>query len=507
MKIEKSSMKILNVNQIREADLYTIENEPIADIDLMERASQKMAQWFVKKIKKSRKLVFIAGMGNNGGDGYAVARLLIERGYEVEVFQLAYSVHFSPSAKVNFERYSKIKPIHVIHQAEDFPQKLSDVIFIDAIFGSGLSRPVQGFVGEIIRKMNDLENTIISIDVPSGLFIDKSNQSVEGKIVEADFCLSLQFPKKAFLFAENQYYVKGFTIIDIGLHPSFIGAVETQDYFLERKDVKKLLKKRDKFSHKGTFGHGLLVAGSYGMFGAAILASRAALRSGAGLITTHIPNQGMNALQIANPEIMLRFDPHEKYISDIPQSPKYNAIALGPGIGTNEITIRAFLDFLNQNTIPLVLDADALNILALHKHELKGIPKNSILTPHPKEFERLFGKSENDFEKHQLLIKKAVELQVFIVLKGAHTSIAFPDGKVYFNSTGNSGMATAGSGDVLTGILLGLLASGYSSEEATLIGVFLHGKAGDLAVRKKTSVSLISSDIIAHISSAFNELF
>jgi NAD(P)H-hydrate epimerase len=501
------NMKILDVKRIREADLYTIQHEPIADIDLMERASRQMFQWFIKKFSRKQKFVVVAGMGNNGGDGYAVARLLLERGYDVDVYQLAYSSRFSASAEINFNRFSQLKPVHIIRNEEDFSASEEGILIVDAIFGSGLSRPAKGLAAAVIRKINESQNRIVSIDVPSGMFIDKSNKAENGEIVKADFCLTLQFPKKAFLFADNQEYVKAFKIIDIGLHKDYINGVQVDDFYLQKKDVKNRLKKRGKFSHKGTYGHGLLIAGSYGMFGAAILASKAAIRAGAGLITSHIPGLGMNAMQIANPEIMLRLDENEKNISDLPMEARFNAIAVGPGIGTQPVTIQAFIRFLELNTLPLILDADALNILAAHKQELKNIPHGSILTPHPKEFERLFGKSENDFERYELLKMKARELQAYIVLKGAHTAIACPDGKVFFNSTGNPGMATAGSGDVLTGIMLGLMTSGYKAEDTALIAVYLHGKAGDIAARKKGYESLLSGDIITYLPDAFLSIY
>ncbi len=499
-------MKILSVEQIRKADQYTIELEPISDIALMERAAQKIVHWLIENIEKKTKFYFFVGKGNNGGDAYAVARLINEQGYQTFVYSIGLPEKQSDSCQINCQHYLKLGSVSPILSIDDFPHIGSNDVIVDGIFGSGLSRPVTGFYGQIIKEINTLDNIVIAIDIPSGLFADQSNTLFDGAVIEANKTLSFQFPKKAFLFPENYKYVGEFEILDIGLHPKYIEEVKCTDFFITRDEIKQKLKIRTKYSHKGTFGHGLLMAGSYGKYGAAILAARASIRSGAGLITAHLPSTAMNAMQVAAPEIMISFDNDDQILTHLPILDNYNAIACGPGIGKDILTQNLLDNLFDKIQVPLVLDADALNIISENKDLLIKIPPNTILTPHPKEFERLFGKTKNNFERYELLKEQAQRLNLIIILKGAHTEIAFPDGVVFFNSTGNPGMATAGSGDVLTGILLGLLTAGYTSENAALLGVYLHGLSGDIAVENLAAESLIASDIINNLAKAFNKL-
>ena len=498
-------MKILSAGQIREADAYTIRNEPISDIDLMERAARSMAQWCEKEIGKQHRLVFFAGAGNNGGDAYALARMLAGKQYETLVYRVDYSPRLSMSCETNLKRYAQHHPVHTVKTAEDLPALRKGDIVFDGIFGSGLSRPVTGVLGDLLEAINRYDNLRIAIDVPSGLFIDTITPAA-GKIFRADIVLSLQFPKRSFLFAENQDYVGKFHIIDIGLHPDFIEKVEVKDYFLRQEEIIKIRKKRKKFSHKGTYGHGLLIAGGYGKYGASILAARAAIRAGAGLITAHLPATTVGIMQTAAPEIMLSIDPDEKYFSQTPPLTAYNAIAIGPGLGLEDRSRKAVLELVQNTEIPLIIDADGLNILAQHPAALSHLPSHSILTPHPKEFARLFGETENSFHRLERLREKAMELQIYILLKGAYSALATPQGEIFHNSTGNPGMATAGSGDVLTGILLGLRASGYNPPETALLGMYIHGLAGDIAARKRAYESLIAGDIIDSLGEAFLQL-
>ncbi len=498
-------MKILSTEQIREADAYTIRHEPISDIDLMERAARSMAHWCTKEISRDRRLIFFTGTGNNGGDGYALARLLETEGFETLVFRLDYSPRLSASCKTNLECYSHHHPVHLVKSPEDLPQLRKDDIIFDGIFGSGLSRPVTGVLGDLIEAINRYDNRRIAIDVPSGLFIDKPTP-VEGKIFKADTVLSLQFPKRSFMFSENQDYTGEFHIIDIGLHPDFIEKVEVNNYFVLQEEVAKIKRKRKKFSHKGTYGHGLLIAGGYGKYGASVLAARAAIRAGAGLITTHLPSTAVPIMQTAAPEIMLSIDKDEKFFSQLPDLSPYNALAIGPGLGLESKPRKAVLELIQKADFPLIIDADGLNILAGHPAALSQLPPHSILSPHPKEFARLFGETKDSYHRLELLRQKAGELNIYILLKGAYTALATPEGDIFHNSTGNPGMATAGSGDVLTGILLGLRASGYSPVETALLGMYVHGLAGDIAARKQGHESLIAGDIIASLGEAFLQL-
>jgi NAD(P)H-hydrate epimerase len=503
-------MKIFNTGQIREWDAYTIENEPIASVELMNRASKTFADWFISAFPDpQRPIIVFAGTGNNGGDGLAVARLLHWQMREVKVVICDFSGKRSPDFQEQLSVTKAIKDIEIItlDDLNDFLNDLNDfngAIIIDALFGSGLTRPLEGKWAQVIDFLNRLPNEIVSVDLPSGLFADRHTPG--DAIVMADRTFSFETPKLAFFFPENAAYVGEWSFRSIGLHPDFYEKTETPFHFLTKKDVAKLVKPRAKFSHKGTYGHALLVAGNYGKMGAAVLAAKACLRAGTGLLTVHAPRCGNLVLQTAVPEAMFSADRRARFWTEAPDLQPYSAIGVGCGISQIPETAAALSSLLQKAEMPLVLDADALNLLAQNPEWWRFVPRNSILTPHPKEFERLFGKSENDFERNELQRQKAQEHGVFIILKGAHTVIACPDGACYFNSTGNPGMATGGSGDVLTGILTGLLAQGYSPRDTTLLGVFLHGLAGDLAAAELGEAALIAGDLTDFLGKAWKDL-
>jgi len=498
-------MKILPIEKIKEADAYTIYNEPVADIDLMERAAKRCYKWFIRNIKKNTKINVVCGPGNNGGDGLAIARMLALKGYNIDVYFLRITENISPSCKFNYDRLFNIRDVRIYDLTEEdpLPEIEGEDIVIDAIFGSGLSKPVEGFPAKLISHLNKNNAVVIAIDVPSGLFCDESNVDNPGAIIEADYTLTFQFPKYAFFFSENVRHVGLWEVLPIGIHEDFIEEVVVDNYLIEKQMSRGILRPRAKFSHKGHFGHALLIAGGYGKMGAAVLASRACLRAGAGLLTTHIPKSGYDIIQTAVPEAMACVDSGENYFSDLIDLTKYNAIGIGPGIGQAKETANA-LKVLIQNThVPLIFDADAINILGENKTWLSFLPKNCIFTPHPKEFERLAGKSSNDFERNQLQREFSEKYHAYVVLKGAHTAVTCPDGTCYFNVSGNPGMATGGSGDVLTGVILGLMAQYYHPKEACILGVFVHGLSGDIVWKKRSMESLIASDIIENLGEAF----
>jgi NAD(P)H-hydrate epimerase len=497
-------MKIFSVEQIRRLDEYTIEHEPIPSIELMERASRTFFQWFEKKFPGKQRRVFVfAGPGNNGGDGLAIARMLSRDFYEVKAFLLKMGAELSTDCASNFKTLKKYRycPYEEIEKGAKMPVLPEGCIVIDAIFGSGLSRPVEGYWADLIEHLNSLNITRVSVDIPSGMFAD---QPTQGVCILADYTFSFEMPKLSFFFGENYHRVGEWSYGSIGLHPAFIKKEPTNWHLVDEALVKPILHRRKKFDHKGMFGHALLVAGGYGKVGAAILASRACLRSGAGLVTVHAPKCAYEILQIAFPEAMVSVDDHQFAVTSMHENvSKFKAIGIGCGIGTNELTARGMAELLKKVNYPVVLDADGLNLLAGHPDFFSLVPHGSILTPHPKEFERMFGATADHFAANELLRCKARELGLYILLKGANTAIACPDGNCYFNSTGNPGMATGGSGDVLTGILTGLLAQGYSPFEACVLGVFLHGFAGDLAAEDLQQEALLASDITDHLGKAF----
>lgn len=504
-------MKILPVEKIREADAFTIENEPVASIDLMERAASKVYDWFMKRCKtKEVSVKIFCGIGNNGGDGLALARMLFFTGIIPQVFIVRFSDKMSSDCEVNFNRLKEETetPMYDIFSEDDFPLINEKDIVVDAIFGSGLNRNIEGFAAELISHLNNNNAIRIAIDIPSGLFADGGQQSmfiahssqlIAHSIFKADYTLSFQFPKLAFMFPENDAFVGRWEVLDIGLHKDFIDNVETLNFYTTEDMAMPILRKRTKFSHKGTYGHALLVAGSTGKTGAALLAAEACLRTGVGLLTAHLPKDALLPMQIYLPEAMTSIDKSETHCTEIDDIIPYTAIGVGPGIGKNAETATLLKKIIQEATQPLVLDADALNIISENPTWLSFLPDNTILTPHPKEFERLFGKTNDSYERLELQRKMSVIHNIIIVLKGAHTAITFPNGTCFFNSTGNPGMATAGSGDVLTGMILSLLAQRYTPQEAALLGVYLHGKAGDKAAKEIGENSMIARDIVKSI--------
>lgn len=496
-------MKILNPTQIQKVDLFTIENEPIASIDLMERAAKSCTKRILELYPDRDTPICIGvGPGNNGGDGLAIARLLYQEGYLIQVFVLALGGQQSQDFSTNYERLESLRMLDLIsvQEVENIPHLGAGTVFIDAFFGSGLNRPLNGLAAQVVEHINQMPVQRISIDIPSGLFADRHTT---GPTIQADRTLSLQLPKLAFFMAENSSSVGLWEIIPIGLSNEAIENAPTQNFTIEESTIRSRFRKRHTYDHKGTFGHILLISGSYGKMGAALLAGEAVLRTGAGLLTIHIPECGYQIVQTHLPEAMVHVDPHRSVTTAPPCHGDYECIAMGPGIGTNDLTAQGLLQFLKNVKSPLVLDADALNLIAAHNWQ-NQIPAATVLTPHPKEFERLFGKADDGFARLELLREQAKKLHCYILLKGAHTAIALPDGTIYFNCTGNPGMATAGSGDVLTGILASLIGQGYPPADACLMGVYLHGLAGDLAASKWSQEAMIARDIIYQLGAAFN---
>ncbi len=502
-------MKIFRSDQIKKIDEYTIKNEPISSTDLMERAAMQLFSWIVGRYGRAEHFVVFTGPGNNGGDGLALARMLSRNEYSVEVYYVNISEKKSADWEVNLHRLENETNIKVVflNSTDQFPAITSDEIIIDGIFGSGLTRSVSGLAGEIIRKINNSDyKLIISIDIPSGLFGEDNKGNSYDNIIKANFTLSFQFPKLSFMFADNAPFIGEWHILPIGLHKNAILNTITPYNYLENENILTLLKKRKKFDHKGNFGHGLLISGSLGKMGAAVLGAGAAMHTGIGLITCHVPSCGNIIMQCSVPEAMISIDKSERYISSVPELAGYNAVGIGPGIGTEPGTMKAVHNLLTVCKKPVVIDADALNILSMNKDWLSMIPEGAILTPHVKEFERLTGKTWDCFNRLQKQREFSEKYNCIVVLKGAHTSVSSPEDIVQFNSSGNPGMATGGSGDVLTGIILSLLAQGYDSYNAAVLGVYLHGVAGDLAAGKSSYESIIASDIINSIGEGFNKI-
>lgn len=497
-------MKIFTSKQIKEHDQYTILHEPIASIDLMERAATILTDALINQWPGELTFCIVCGAGNNGGDGLAMARMLHKHNYKVIVYLLDASNRSDDNQK-NLKKLPSDITKFEIKDTDALLEIPSDAVIIDAIFGTGLSREPESLFAQCIKSINRLSNPVIAIDVPSGLGCEYTPWMYNSEhIVRATHTFTLQHPKLSFFLPESAAYTGTWEVLPIGLHPEFESITSTPYQLIESEMVLAMLPKRKRNAHKGHMGHTLIAAGSNGKIGAAMLSAKAALRAGAGLVTAYIPKCGYTALQSALPEIMVISSDDEKELDGTIYHPmRYQAIGIGPGIGTGKSAALVLKNLIQQYDNPLVIDADAINILAENPTWMSFLHKHSILTPHPGEFERLAGKG-NGYERWQRQIELSTRFQIFIVLKGHHTSISTPNGSLYLNYTGNSGMATAGSGDVLTGLITGLLSQMNSSLFACIAGVYLHGLAGDLALNKQSVESLIASDIIDHFGKAFD---
>ena len=485
-------MKIFPSSSIKKLDAYTIENEPIASIDLMERAATVLTKAITDRWNTETPVTIFAGPGNNGGDALAVARMMAEKGYKIEVFLFNTKGELSPDCQTNKELVEMMEEVKFHEISTQFipPVLTPDHLVIDGLFGSGLNKPLSGGFAAVVKYINSSPAMVVAIDIPSGLMGEENTFNVKANIIRADVTFSLQLPKLAFLFAENTEFVGEWELLDIQLSEDGIEEMETNYEMLEIEQIRSLIKPRKQFAHKGNFGHALLIAGSKGMAGASVLAARACLRSGVGLLTVHAPMCNNDILQTSIPEAIVETDINETCFAV-------------PTDTDDEETEAALLEQLEHCQTPVVVDADALNILANHRHALTHLPKGSILTPHPKELERLTGKCQDSYERLMKACELARAAHVHIILKGAYSAIITPEGKCFFNPTGNPGMATGGSGDVLTGVILALLAQGYPTEEAAKIGTYIHGLAGDVAQKKQGMIGMIASDIITCLPTAW----
>jgi len=506
-------MKILSASQIREADAATIKNEPISSILLMERAARTFVDCMQELGFLNERFCFevYCGPGNNGGDGLAIARLLSGQGFAVNVFLLPSSKH-SDDYTENLHKLEALKNENLnlfssLPAMEVVSKKTEEKIILDALFGTGLNKPADGIAAEWIRHINGRKGLVLAVDIPSGMFADSPVENVnDPAVIRAAHTLTFQQPKLSFFFADQAPYVGFFHVLDIGLDKKFMDSLASPYAYVNTDFASNLLSPRAKFSHKGDYGHALIVAGSYGKMGAAVLAVQACLRSGAGLVSVHIPACGYEIMQTAAPEAMVYADEEKNTITSSIHLDPFNAVGVGPGIGMDKQTGNILKLLIQQSANPLVLDADALNLLGENKTWISFIPKGSILTPHPREFERLTGMKGSSFDRFVWQKEFSIKHGVYVVLKGANTSVSCPGGEVFFNATGNPGMAKGGSGDVLTGIITGLLAQGYVPQEAAVLGVYLHGLAGDIVAEHLSMEGMTAGDIAGALGEAFVQL-
>lgn len=498
--------KIFRTAQIGVVDKYTIEHERISSLDLMERAAVAWTECFLSGFNDCTEIVVLAGTGNNGGDGYAIARLLSSLGKSVVVWRLAGENRLSPDCEVNYERWLEGGGmVRVLTRSEEI-ELTSRHVLVDALFGSGLNRPITGLAVEVIRRINASSARIVAVDIPSGLMGEDNSANDPEAIIRADYTFTFQFPKLAFMLSENFCYVGYWKVLDIGLSPEIIEKTSTLWYYTTRQRVCELLPIPGKYAHKGTNGRGLLIAGQAGMMGAAVLAAKSALRSGIGLLYCHVPCKSGDILQMTVPEAVLEFDESKVRFSGVKHPVLYDAIAVGPGLGQGPETVAGLRMLLHEWKGLTILDADALNLMAEHKELLDLLHEKCILTPHVKEFERLAGKSRNDFDRLNKLSNFANQYQTYVILKGAHSVCATPDGQLYFNMSGNPGMAKGGAGDVLTGVLLALAANGMDILDLIRVGVFAHGLSGDLLAATYGFRGISSSMLAENMGKAWRQL-
>lgn len=502
-------MKLLTAAQTRALDHATLQAQGISSVELMERAATACTTWLLDHLRPafSTEIHVLCGPGNNGGDGLAVARQLHEAGYAPQVWLLP-AERYSADFTHNRQQLSDAIRCQEL-SARRLPPLPAGAVVLDALFGTGLTRVLDGLPATVVKHLNQSAATVVAVDMPSGLLSD-APQPTDTAVVRARYTLSFELPKRAFLLPRNAELVGDWTVLTIGLDQTFIHNEPVDNYFVDAALLAGRLPRRARFSHKGTFGHALLLAGSYGKLGAALLAAQACLRGGVGLLTVRTPGVGYAVLQTAVPEAMALPDPASDFVTELPELLPYAAVGMGPGLGQEESTAEVLRLLLQQvgSRRALVLDADALNLLATHRELLAKLPPNTILTPHLKEFERLTGEpARDDYHRLDQLRAFCQEYRCYCVLKGAYTALGTPDGPTYFNSTGNPGMATGGSGDVLTGMLLALRADQRLSPlDAALLGIYAHGRAGDLAAAQTGEAGLIAGDLVRFIGLALREL-
>lgn len=501
-------MKIFSAEQLYEADKITLEKEKITSEALMERAGTQIFNWLDERLSGAPVPIHIfCGIGNNGGDGLVLGRLLIEHSYKVIVYVVNCSDKRSKDFLLNYDKIKNVtKDWPILMKGEDdFPEINPQDIIVDSIFGIGLNRCPDGWVKKLIQYLNKSEAFKLAIDIPSGLF---SNAPLKDKeaVLKANHTLTFQTPKLSFFLPETAQFVSNFDVLDIGLDREYLNETEPIAQLISKPEAQRFYQHRDKFGHKGTYGHALIVAGSYGKMGAAMLSTAATFRIGAGMVTAFVPKCGYNIMQTGIPEAMVLTDKEEEFICEISFDFEPAAIGIGMGIGKNNATVEALKKLFKEKKAPLVLDADALNLISENKELLKLLPKNSVLTPHPGELERLIGKWKDDYDKIEKVKKFSKKHKIVLLIKGAYTMTVFDD-NLYINSSGNPGMATAGSGDALSGVITGLLSQGYDPLLASIFGVYMHGCAGDIAAGQMGYEAIMASDIINNLSEAYLELF
>ncbi len=480
---------ILKGDQISQLDRKHLELSGQSSLELMESAANSFCKWFISRFSKEGRISIFCGQGNNGGDGYAIARILKAQGFDLSIIHCHDRKNMSPDSQSNLDRLPD--SIAVFDLSDRLPE--SEVL-IDAFLGVGLKGQLRESAAGVIAKMNSFKGIKVAIDMPSGL--PSEGLGSEG-CFNADYTVSFAQPKLSQLLPENQEYVGELVVRDIGILQVASGYFETEYFYVNESYVRGNHLSFGRFSHKGDFGKVMLVGGSKGKMGAILLSGESAFRTGSGLVFISVDEDQSDIVQNGLKEAMVLSETS-------PEVSSLDAIGIGPGWGIDHR--KQQLEYLfDRADSPLVLDADALNVISKNKELLDKIPETSIITPHLIEFDRIAGKSNNQEERWDKAKDLAISKNIFVVLKGANTQISAPDGRQYFNSTGSQFMATAGSGDVLTGVITSLLGQGYSPLNASILGVFHHGLAGEIA-SENFGRGTMARDIIQSIPESFSRL-
>ncbi len=506
-------MKIFSPNEVIEIFRHTTEEDGVSMIDIVDRVGKGVAAEVKKLSNPDTLIVVFAGWGPNGAYALAAARKLIEEGIEPMIFLFNIGNRITADCANQKKFLLKQHPdakFYEITQNFDIPTLNNNCLVIDGLFGIELDRPLPKSFGLLMRSINESGATIVSIELPSGLFsVWNTNNSSSRDIIHATVTLAVEFPPLAYFMEENIPLIGEWKILDVGLSREAIKKSPHTYYLLTHRDIKHILRNREKGPGKNAYGSALLCAGSYGMMGAAVLAAKGCLRAGAGKVFCYAPQCGNTVLQTAVPCAMFVPDAGEKTITRIVPDREYQAIAIGPGIGVSNSTINAVEAFLKLSAAkrhPLVIDADALNCIAERPIMMNYVPALSVLTPHSGEFDRIFGAQPSAEARLRKALEIAAYHNIILVLKGHYTAVVRPDGKVHINSSGTPALATPGSGDVLTGVITSLIAQGYTPETAAIIGVYVHGMAGQIAEEKHGEYGVIASDIAENIGKSIKTI-
>lgn len=503
-------MKLFTNDEIRAIERQTLQQEAITSMTLIEHVGEAAASEISARYRPTRRTVVFAGPGNNGADALLTAHQLSQRGFKpvVYLFNIGGNA-LKPDCKKARDILATKSPeveLHIIVKTFDTPDLGPGDLVIDGLFGSGLREPLAGGFMSLVRYINESGAKVVSLDVPSGMFAEWNHQGQERNIVHATLTLAVQFPRIAFFFAENADIVGQWKLLDVGLNKEIAEKTKSNFHLIEDTEVKSLLRKRPAFCSKADFGSALLVAGRYGMAGAAVLAAMGALRAGTGKLTVYGPQCIMPIVQNSVPEALFESDDDKLRLTSVSVEHEYSSIGIGPGLGNAEVTVGAVEALLQRSRQPLVIDADALNCIAHRPSMLKIIPRFSVLTPHAAEFDRIFGEQKSEETRLIKALEVSRHYNIMILLKGHFSKLVRPDGKVYINSSGCAAMATAGSGDVLTGIITGLIAQGYKPEVSALIGAFIHGRAGEIAAAENGTYGTVASDIAKATGRAIEDI-